>query len=56
MNFSQPFIQRPIGTTLLAIGLFLIGAVAYQFLPVASMPTVDFPTITVSANRPGADP
>jgi len=56
MNFSQPFIQRPIGTTLLAIGLFLVGAVAYQFLPVASMPTVDFPTITVSANRPGADP
>ena len=34
MNFSQPFIQRPIGTTLLAIGLFLVGAVAYQFLPV----------------------
>src|ERR1700722_2229800 len=56
MNFSEPFIKRPIGTTLIAIGLFLVGAVAYQFLPVASMPTVDFPTITVSANRPGADP
>src|SRR3974377_399445 len=56
MNFSQPFIQRPIGTTLLAIGLFLVGAVAYQFLPVSSMPTVDFPTISVTANRPGADP
>src|SRR6516225_11796812 len=56
MNFSQPFIQRPIGTTLIAIGIFLVGAVAYRFLPVASMPTVDFPTITVSANRPGADP
>ncbi|HEY2229250.1 MAG TPA: efflux RND transporter permease subunit [Xanthobacteraceae bacterium] len=56
MNFSQPFIRRPIGTTLIAIGLFLVGAVAYQFLPVASMPTVDFPTISVSANRPGADP
>jgi multidrug efflux pump len=56
MNFSEPFIKRPIGTTLIAIGLFLVGTVAYQFLPVASMPTVDFPTITVSANRPGADP
>src|SRR3974390_3467147 len=56
MNFSEPFIRRPIGTTLIAMGLFLIGAVAYQFLPVASMPTVDFPTISVTANRPGADP
>ncbi|HEY7301791.1 MAG TPA: efflux RND transporter permease subunit [Xanthobacteraceae bacterium] len=56
MNISEPAIRRPVGTSLLAIGLFLIGAVAYQFLPVASMPTVDFPTITVSASRPGADP
>ena len=56
MNFSYPFVRRPIGTTLLAIGLFLVGAVAYSFLPVASLPTVDFPTIFVTANRPGADP
>ena len=56
MNFSYPFIRRPIGTTLLAIGLFLVGAVAYGFLPVASLPSVDFPTIFVSASRPGADP
>jgi multidrug efflux pump len=56
MSFSELFIRRPIGTALLAIGVFLVGAVAYQFLPVASMPTVDFPTISVSANRPGADP
>jgi hydrophobe/amphiphile efflux-1 (HAE1) family protein len=56
MNVSAPFIRRPIGTTLLAIGLFLTGAVAYQFLPVASVPSVDFPTIRVSASRPGADP
>jgi hydrophobe/amphiphile efflux-1 (HAE1) family protein len=56
MNVSEPAIRRPIGTTLLAIGLFLVGAVAYAFLPVASMPTVDFPTISVSASRPGADP
>jgi len=56
MNFSLPFIRRPIGTTLLAIGLFLVGAVAYRFLPVASLPSVEFPTIFVTANRPGADP
>src|SRR5450759_3618148 len=56
MNFSYPFIRRPIGTTLLAVGLFLVGAVAYSFLPVASLPSVDFPTIFVTANRPGADP
>src|SRR5882724_342368 len=55
-NFSEAFIRRPVGTTLLAIGLFLVGAVAYRFLPVASMPTVDFPTIAITANRPGADP
>jgi len=56
MSFSYPFIVRPVATTLLAIGLFLVGAVAYLFLPVASLPTVDFPTIRVSASRPGADP
>ena len=56
MNFSWPFIRRPIGTTLMAIGLFLTGAIAYTFLPVASLPSVDFPTINVSASRPGADP
>jgi multidrug efflux pump len=56
MNISEPAIRRPIGTALLALGLVLVGAVAYRFLPVASMPTVDFPTISVSASRPGADP
>jgi len=56
MNFSGPFILRPVGTALLALGLFLAGAVAYGFLPVSSMPTVEFPTIRVSASRPGADP
>jgi multidrug efflux pump len=56
MNFSGPFIRRPIGTTLIAIGLFLVGAVAYAFLPVASLPSVELPTIHVSASRPGADP
>jgi len=56
MNICEPAIRRPVGTTLLAIGLLLVGLVAYRFLPVASMPTVDFPTISVTASRPGADP
>src|SRR5947199_3240243 len=56
MNFSYPFIMRPVGTTLLAIGLVLVGIVAYRFLPVSSMPNVELPTSRVSASRPGADP
>ncbi|BEV43857.1 efflux RND transporter permease subunit [Afipia carboxidovorans] len=56
MSISEPFIRRPVGTTLLAIGLFLVGAVAYVNLPVASIPNVDFPMIRISASRPGADP
>ena len=56
LSISEPFIRRPVGTTLLGIGLFLIGVVAYHFLPVAAVPNVDFPSIRVSANRPGADP
>ena len=56
MNISEPFIKRPVGTTLLAIGLVILGFVAYRFLPVASLPTVDLPTIVVSSSRPGADP
>ncbi len=56
MNFSRPFIERPIGTTLLAIGLFLIGVVAYVNLPVASLPAIEFPTIRVTATLPGGDP
>jgi multidrug efflux pump len=55
-SISEPFIRRPVGTILLSIGLFLVGAVAYEFLPVASVPNVDFPSIRVSASRPGADP
>ncbi|WP_027516201.1 efflux RND transporter permease subunit [Bradyrhizobium sp. WSM1417] len=55
-SISQPFIRRPVGTTLLSIGLLLLGIVAYRFLPVASVPNVDFPTIFVYAFRPGADP
>jgi hydrophobe/amphiphile efflux-1 (HAE1) family protein len=56
VNISAPFIERPVGTTLLALALFLTGAVAYFFLPVASLPAVDFPIIGVGAARPGADP
>jgi multidrug efflux pump len=55
-SISEPFIRRPVGTTLLAIGLFLVGVVAYSFLPVAAVPNVDFPSIRVNATRPGADP
>ncbi len=55
-SISEPFIRRPVGTTLLAIGLFLVGIVAYTFLPVSAVPNVDFPMIRVSATRPGADP
>jgi multidrug efflux pump len=56
VNFSYPFIVRPIGTTLMAIGLLLAGLVAYGLLPVASLPSVEVPMVTVRANRPGADP
>ena len=56
MNVSAPFIRRPAGTSLLAIGLFLVGVVAYHFLPVAAIPRVDFPMISVSASLPGANP
>jgi len=56
ISISEPFIRRPVGTTLLAIGLCLIGLVAYRFLPVAATPNVDFPMVMVMASRPGADP
>ena len=56
MNISEPFIRRPVGTSLLAVGLFLLGIVAYRFLPVAAIPRVDYPVISVSAALPGADP
>ena len=55
MNIAQPFIRRPIATTMLMIGITLLGAAAYQ-LPVDSLPSVDAPTIQVIALFPGADP
>jgi hydrophobe/amphiphile efflux-1 (HAE1) family protein len=56
MNVCAPFIRRPVGTSLLAIGLFMAGIVAYNFMPVAAIPRVDFPMISVGASLPGADP
>lgn len=53
---SALFIRRPVATALLALSLMLSGMVAYPFLPVANMPAVDFPTMTITAVRPGADP
>ena len=56
MNISAPFIRRPVATTLLTIGVTLIGIIAFRFLPVAALPQVEFPTISVQANLPGASP
>jgi hydrophobe/amphiphile efflux-1 (HAE1) family protein len=56
MNISEPFIRRPVGTSLLAAGVLLLGSVAYYFLPVAPLPKVDFPTISVGVQEPGVDP
>jgi len=56
MSISGPFIRRPIGTSLLATALLLSGILAFNFLPVASLPRVDFPVIGVGAGLPGADP
>src|SRR3979409_964817 len=56
MSISAPFIRRPIGTSLLAGALLLSEILAFNFLPVASLPKVDFPVISVGAALPGADP
>jgi len=56
VHFSAPFIKRPVATTLLSIALILAGLVAYKMLPVASLPQVEFPTISIGAGLPGADP
>ncbi|AXF14692.1 efflux RND transporter permease subunit [Paraburkholderia caledonica] len=56
MNLSRPFISRPVATTLLAIGIALSGIFAFTKLPVAPLPQVDFPTISVQASLPGASP
>src|SRR5258705_3247689 len=56
VHFSAPFIKRPVATTLLSIAIILAGAVAYKMLPVASLPQVEFPVISVGAGLPEADP
>ncbi|MFY9584818.1 MAG: multidrug efflux RND transporter permease subunit [Candidatus Acidiferrales bacterium] len=56
MNISAPFIRRPVATSLLALALLLAGALAFRFLPVASLPQVEYPVIQVSAGLPGASP
>src|SRR5215472_11545601 len=56
MSISTPFIERPIATSLLMLGILFAGVIAYPMLPVAPLPQVDFPTIAVSANLPGASP
>ncbi len=56
MNISEPIIRKPVATTLLVVAMTLAGASAYQLLPVAPLPEVEFPTISVSASLPGASP
>ena len=56
MNISEPFIRKPVATTLLVVSIILAGAVAYRLLPVSPLPQVEFPTISVSAGLPGASP
>src|SRR5437660_12723766 len=56
MHFSAPFIRRPVATFLMSWAVILAGAVAYKLLPVASLPQVEFPVISVGASLPGADP
>jgi multidrug efflux pump len=56
MNLSAPFIQRPVATTLLTLGIALAGIMAFRLLPVAPLPPIEFPAIAVSASMPGASP
>ncbi|MBI4864401.1 MAG: efflux RND transporter permease subunit [Candidatus Riflebacteria bacterium] len=56
MNISEPFIRRPVATTLMTIALAISGVVSYRFLPVAPLPQVDYPTVSVNAELPGASP
>src|SRR3990167_11455923 len=56
MNLSELFVRRPVMTVLVMIGILIFGIVSFRLLPVSSLPNVDFPTIQVSANLPGASP
>jgi len=56
MNISEPFIRKPVATTLMLVAITLAGAAAYRLLPVSPLPQVEFPTVSVSAGLPGASP
>ena len=56
MSLSTPFIKRPIATSLLTFALALAGGIAFIFLPVAPIPQIEYPTINMNANLPGASP
>ncbi|MDB5925271.1 MAG: multidrug transporter [Betaproteobacteria bacterium] len=56
MNLSRPFVERPVATTLLTLGIAIAGIIGFRLLPVSPLPQVDFPTISVSASLPGASP
>ncbi len=56
MNISEPFIRRPIATSLLMVGVILLGLLGYTLLPISALPTVDFPTIQITTQLPGAAP
>src|SRR6202040_3923059 len=56
MNISEPFIRKPVATTLFVVAITLAGSAAYRLLPVSPLPQVEFPTISVSAGLPGASP
>ena len=56
MHFTEHFIRRPVMTTLVMLAILLFGAMSYRYLPVSDLPNVDFPTIMVTANLPGASP
>src|SRR5690349_8832134 len=56
MNFAEPFIKRPVATTLLVLTILIFGIMGYRLLPVSDLPSVDYPTINVNANLPGANP
>src|SRR5262245_18172134 len=56
MNVAEVFIRRPVATTLLVLSILIFGVTGYQLLPVADLPTIDYPSIQVNANLPGANP
>src|SRR5271165_1170472 len=56
MNLSTPFIHRPVATTLLTVAIALAGIIAFLMLPIAALPQIDYPTVTVQASLPGASP